>query len=74
MTSPRRAAHTGVPPPLTLEVEHGLVSQFQAEAARRNVPVEHLIRNLLDVIAADHLTGAILDDGEILGDGNARSE
>jgi hypothetical protein len=28
------------------------------------VPVVRLIHDLLDVIAADQLTGAILDDGE----------
>jgi hypothetical protein len=45
-----------------LEIEYGLVAQFLVEAARRDMPVKRLLHELLDVIAADHLTAAILDD------------
>jgi hypothetical protein len=56
---------TGSPAPLLLEVEHGLVTQFRVEAARRDMPVKRLLHDLLDTIASDHLTGAILDrDGD----------
>jgi hypothetical protein len=65
MTTPLRAVRTGTPPALMLEVEHGLVTRFRAEAARRDMPVKRLLHELLDTIAADHLTAAILDhDGE----------
>jgi hypothetical protein len=46
-----------------LELEHALIVKFRNEAARREMTVPQLIRDLLDVIAADALTGAILDDG-----------
>ena len=55
------------PPPLLLEVEHGLVTRYRVEAARRDMPVRRLLHDLLDTIAADKLTGAILDDGGNLG-------
>jgi hypothetical protein len=38
------------------------VTQFRVEAARRDMPVKRLLHELLDTIAADRLTGAILDD------------
>jgi hypothetical protein len=63
-TPPLRASRSGVPPALMLEVEHGLVTQFRVEAARRDMPVKRLLHELLDTIAADQLTGAILDDGD----------
>jgi hypothetical protein len=37
--------------------------RFRVEAAKRERTVQQLIRELLDVIAADGLTTAILDDG-----------
>jgi hypothetical protein len=46
-----------------IEFEHDLVVRFRVEAARREMTVPQLIRDLLDVIAADGLTTAILDDG-----------
>jgi hypothetical protein len=55
--------HQGRPAVVTIEVEHAVVARLRVEAARREVPVKSLIRDLLDVIAADQLTGAILDDG-----------
>jgi hypothetical protein len=56
-----------------LEVEHGLVTQFRAEAARRDMPVVRLIRELLDVIARDGLTAAVLDTDAVLDDGDLPS-
>jgi hypothetical protein len=50
-------------PVVAIEVEHAVVVRLRREAARRDMPVKVLIRDLLDVIAADQLTGAILDDG-----------
>jgi hypothetical protein len=47
-----------------IELDHALVVRLRPKAARRDVPVVRLIHDLLDVIAADQLTGAILDDGE----------
>jgi hypothetical protein len=35
---------------------------FRREAMRRNLPVARLVYDLLDIIAADRLTPAILDD------------
>jgi hypothetical protein len=54
MTTTLRAPRTGAPPALTLEVEHGLVTQFRIEAARRDMPVTRLLHDLLDVIAAEN--------------------
>jgi hypothetical protein len=48
-------------PPLT-SLDHAPVVRLRPEAARRDVPVARLIRDMLDVIAADQLTTAILDD------------
>jgi hypothetical protein len=45
-----------------IELEHDLVVRFRVEAAKRETTVPQLIRDLLDVIAADGLTTAILDD------------
>ena len=46
-----------------IELDHDLVVRFRVEAAKRERTVSQLIRELLDVIAADRLTTAILDDG-----------
>jgi hypothetical protein len=53
----------GVAPPkhpaLSIEIEHALVA---ALARRRDVSVARLVHDLLNVIATDQLTTAILDD------------
>jgi hypothetical protein len=46
----------------TVELDHDLVFLFRAEAAKRDTTVPQLVRDLLEVIAADKLTTAILDD------------
>jgi hypothetical protein len=51
------------PPPLRVEVSHDLVLAYRKEAARRDVSVQRLVAELLDRIAGDQLTSAILDDG-----------
>jgi hypothetical protein len=38
------------------------IIHFRQEAMRRDMPVARLVHDLLDVIAADGLTTAILDD------------
>ena len=50
-------------PVVTIEVEHAVVARLRVEAARRDMPVKSLVRNLLDVIASDGLVTAVLDDG-----------
>jgi hypothetical protein len=49
--------------PTAIELDRDLVVQFRAEAAKRETTVPQLIREMLNVIAADGLTTAILDDG-----------
>ena len=49
--------------PNVIEVDREILVRLRPEAARRNVSVVFLIRDLLDVIVTDNLTGAILDDG-----------
>jgi hypothetical protein len=44
-----------------IEVDRALILALRPEAARRGTTVPRLINDLLDVIAADKLTGAILD-------------
>jgi hypothetical protein len=48
--------------PALFEIEHDLITRLRPEAARREVSVDRLIRDLLDVIVDDQLTTAILDD------------
>ncbi len=59
MLEPRK---TDVPPPVQIELEIDLVRRLRPEAARRGVSVAALVRDLLDVVAADQLVDAILDD------------
>lgn len=49
--------------PLFCEIAHPLVASFRPEARRRDISVARLILDMLDVIAADGLVGAVLDDG-----------
>jgi hypothetical protein len=44
-----------------------LIVRLRHEAARRDVPVGRLIRDLLDTIMHDQLMAAILDDGDLPG-------
>jgi hypothetical protein len=50
--------------PNTIEVsiDREVIVRLRPEAARRDTSVPQLITNLLNVIAADQLTTAILDD------------
>lgn len=55
---PARQEHPG----LVIELDYALVAALRPEAKARDVPVSRLVRDLLDTIATDRLTGAILDD------------
>jgi hypothetical protein len=44
-----------------IKSDHALILAFRPEAARRGTTVPRLIHDLLDIIAADKPTGAILD-------------
>jgi hypothetical protein len=46
----------------SIEVERNVVAAFRKEAIARQTSVPRLIRALLDVIAYERLTGAILDE------------
>ena len=48
--------------PAKIEIEYDLITRLRPEAARREVSVDRLIRDLLDIIVDDKLTTAILDD------------
>jgi hypothetical protein len=49
-------------PPMTVEVGHDLVVRLRPIAARRDVPLARLIRDVLDVLGEEPgLVGAILD-------------
>jgi hypothetical protein len=70
-TAPRGATLTAMPAlsqpetaPRTVmvEIDERVVWSLRGEASRRDVPVARLIHDLLDIIAADRLTTAILDD------------
>ena len=45
-----------------IQVEHTVIVALRPEARRRDVSVERLVQNILDVIVADRLTKAVLDD------------
>ncbi len=65
MGSSKGVTHViGVPPPLTVEVAPDVIRGLRPEAARRGLSVAALVRDLLDVVAADQLVGAILDDAD----------
>ena len=57
MVRPRELCH----PPTMVALDHALVVRLRPEAARRDVPVARLIHDLLDTIARDGLTTAVLD-------------
>jgi hypothetical protein len=44
-----------------IKIDRALILALRPEAARRNATVPRLINDLLDAIAADKLTTAILD-------------
>jgi hypothetical protein len=44
-----------------IEIDRAVIQAFRPEAARRGTTVPRLINDLLDVIAEDNLTAAILD-------------
>ena len=54
-SAPQRAGHT-------VEIEHETVVALRREAAGCDILVGRLINDLLNVIATDKLTTAILDD------------
>ena len=51
MTATKAGGPREHPPNLTLELEHGLVCLYRAEARRRDMSVKMLISDLLDKIA-----------------------
>jgi hypothetical protein len=46
----------------SIEVERGIVTAFRKEAIARGTSADRLIRNVLDLIVADGLIGAVVDD------------
>ena len=66
MVRPRELCH----PPTMVALDHALVVRLRLEAARRDVPVVRLIYDLLDTIARDGLTGAVLDADTVPDDGD----
>lgn len=50
---------------VALELEHDVAVRLRREAASRDVPLDYLVRNLLDVVARDRLVDAVLDDGDL---------
>jgi hypothetical protein len=62
----RPQAETGTPPRPVTAIEIDLagdsIIHFRREAMRRDLSVARLVHDLLDAIAADGLTTAILDD------------
>jgi hypothetical protein len=57
-------------PPMTLEIDHSLVVAYRRQAATRNVSIQRLVTELLDVIARDGLTAAVLDADTVPDDGD----
>jgi hypothetical protein len=49
-------------PPAMIEIEHVLLARLRSEAARRDMPVNSLIRALLDTLVRDKLVAAVLDE------------
>jgi hypothetical protein len=64
---PRRPAGTPSQPetqPHTtaIEIKDTVIRALRPEAARRDLSVNRLVRSLLDIIASDKLTTAVLGD------------
>jgi hypothetical protein len=56
-------ARLGVERPLaSISIDHPLLLRLRAEAAKRHMPTDFLIRSLLDTIVADRLVSAVLDE------------
>jgi hypothetical protein len=53
---------SGERPPATIEIEHVLLARLRTEAKRRDMPVNALIRELLDTLVRDRLVAAVLDE------------
>jgi hypothetical protein len=49
-------------PPAKIEIDQFLLQRLRAEARRRNMPTNALIRDLLDAVVANKLIPAILDE------------
>jgi hypothetical protein len=45
-----------------IEVEHTTIVALRPEALRRDVSVERLVQNILDVLVTDKLVTTVLDD------------
>jgi hypothetical protein len=45
-----------------IEVEHTVIVALRPEARRRDVSVERLVQNILNVLVTDRLVTAVLDD------------
>jgi spermidine synthase len=56
------AHHESLHTATMIELDHEVARLFRGEAAKRDTTVPRLILALLDVIAVDGLTTAILDD------------
>ena len=48
-------------PPMVVEVDHALVLRLRPQAVRRDVSVQRLLLDLINVIVRDRLTAAVLD-------------
>ena len=49
-------------PPAKIEIDQFLLQRLRAEARRRDMPTNALIRDLLDAVVANKLIPAILDE------------
>lgn len=62
--NPRATRDGGdLPGRIRIDIDRATVAALRPEAWARQVSVNDLIRRVLDVVAADGLVGAILDDG-----------
>ena len=52
---------------VALELEHDVAWRLRRAAAARDVPLDYLLRSVLDVVARDKLVDAVLDDGDLPG-------
>jgi hypothetical protein len=49
---------------ITIGFSREVLARLRPEAARRNVSVSQLVRDLVETVSRDRLVGAILDDGK----------
>jgi hypothetical protein len=64
MDAPRTAPRAALRDTVTVEISIAVIRALRPQAARRDVSVQRLISDVIEVVAADGLVSAVLDDDQ----------